>query len=140
MRGGTFPRSYALIYGDSFRSLHHLLPVMFNLLLRWLISALALLLVAYLLPGITVTNFFPVAIVAALVLGLVNAFIRPLVKLLTLPLTCLTLGLFSIVINAVLFWAVSEVVDGFAVEGVLAALLGSVLYSLATATASQVLE
>jgi len=113
---------------------------MLNLLLRWLISALALLLVAYLLPGIVVANFFPVAVVAALVLGLVNAFIRPLVKLLTLPLTCLTLGLFSLVINAVLFWAVSELVDGFTVEGALTALLGSILYSLATAAASQVLE
>lgn len=113
---------------------------MLNLLLRWLIGALALLLVAYLLPGIAVANFFPVALVAALVLGLVNAFIRPLVKLLTLPLTCLTLGLFSLVINAVLFWAVSEMVDGFAVEGALTALLGSVLYSLATAAASQVLK
>ena len=113
---------------------------MLNLLLRWLISALALLLVAYLLPGIAVVNFFPVAVVAALVLGLVNALIRPLVKLLTLPLTCLTLGLFSLVINAVLFWAVSEMVDGFTVEGVFAALLGSILYSLVTAAASQVLE
>jgi putative membrane protein len=113
---------------------------MLNLLLRWLVGALALLLVAYLLPGIAVASFFPAAVVAALVLGLVNAFVRPVVKLLTLPLTCLTLGLFSLVVNAALFWAVSEVVDGFAVEGAITALLGSALYSLATAAASQVLE
>ena len=111
-----------------------------NLLLRWLVGALALLLVAYFLPGIAVANFFPAAVVAALVLGLVNAFIRPLVKLLTLPLTCLTLGLFSLVINAVLFWAVAAFVDGFAVEGAVAALLGSLAYSLVTAAASAVLK
>lgn len=113
---------------------------MVNLLLRWLVGALALLLIAYLLPGIAVANLFPVAAVAALVLGLINAFIRPVVKLLTLPLTCLTLGLFSLVINAVLFWAVSELVDGFVVEGAITALLGSALYGLVTAATSQVLE
>ena len=107
-----------------------------KLLARWLVSALALLLVAYLVPGTAVASFFPTALVAALVLGLVNAFVRPLVQLLTLPLTCLTLGLFSLVINAVLFWAVSEFVDGFVVEGALTALIGSVVYSLATAAAN----
>ena len=111
-----------------------------SLLLRWLVSALALLAVAYLLPGIVVSSFFPAAVVAALVLGLVNAFIRPLVKLLTLPLTCLTLGLFSLVMNAALFWGVAAVVEGFVVEGALAALLGSLLYSLVTAAASQLIE
>ena len=111
-----------------------------NLLLRWLAGALALLLLAYFLPGITVANFFPAAVVAALVLGLVNAFIRPVVKLLTLPLTCLTLGLFSLVINAVLFWAVAAFVEGFAVEGAVAALFGSVAFSLVTAVANLVLE
>lgn len=109
-----------------------------NLLIRWLIAALALLLVAYLFPGIAVANFFPVALVAALVLGLVNAVVRPVVKLLTLPLTCLTLGLFSLVINAVLFWGVAAFVDGFVVEGALTALLGSVVYSLVTAAANHI--
>jgi putative membrane protein len=113
---------------------------MFSLLVRWLVSALALLAVAYLLPGIAVANFFPAAVVAALVLGLANAFIRPLVKVLTLPLTCLTLGLFSLVVNAVLFWGVAAIVEGFAVEGALAALLGSLLYSLVTAAANRLVE
>ena len=113
---------------------------MFSLLVRWLVSALALLAVAYLLPGIAVANFVPAAVVAALVLGLVNAFIRPLVKVLTLPLTCLTLGLFSLVVNAVLFWGVAAIVEGFAVEGALAALLGSLLYSLVTAAANRLVE
>ena len=113
---------------------------MTNLLVRWLIGALALLLVAYLLPGIAVASFVPAAVVAALVLGLVNAFVRPVLKALTLPLTCLTLGLFSLVLNAVLFWGVAEVVAGFSVDGAVAALLGSVLYSLVTAAASVVLE
>ena len=106
-----------------------------NLLLRWLAAALALLLVAYLFPGIAVASF-GVAVVAALMLGLVNAFVRPVVKMLTLPLTCLTLGLFSLVVNALLFWGVAAFVDGFAVEGALTALLGSVVYSLATAAAN----
>ncbi len=113
---------------------------MMNLLLRWLVGALALLLVAYFLPGIAVANFFPAALVAALVLGFVNAFIRPLVKLLPLPLTCLTLGLFSLVVNAVLFWAVAAFVEGFEVDGAVAALLGSVVYSLVTAAASLFLK
>ncbi len=111
-----------------------------KLLSRWVVAALALLLVAYLFPGIAVANFFPVALIAALVLGLVNAFVRPIVKLLTLPLTCLTLGLFSLVINAVLFWVVSEFVDGFVVEGALTALLGSAVYSLITAAVNHLVD
>jgi putative membrane protein len=111
-----------------------------NLLVRWLLGALALLAVAYFLPGIVVASFFPAAVVAALVLGLVNAFVRPLVKALTLPLTCLTLGLFSLVVNAALFWAVAAVVDGFAVEGALSALLGSLFYSVLTAAVSQLVD
>lgn len=111
-----------------------------SLLLRWVLAAAALLLVAYLFPGIGVADFWPTAVIAALALGFANAFIRPVLALLTLPLTCLTLGLFSVVLNAVLFWAVSEFVPGFTVEGVLSALLGSVVYSLVTAAVNQFLE
>jgi len=102
-----------------------------SLLLRWFLSALALLAVAYLYPGVRVDGFFAAA-VAALVLGLVNAVVRPILVILTLPVTVLTLGLFLFVINALLFWLVAEVVKGFQVNGFVAALVGSLLYSLIT--------
>jgi putative membrane protein len=111
---------------------------MLTLIARWIINAAALLLVAYLYPGVTVESFFA-AMIAALVLGLVNAFIRPLLVLLTLPVTVLTLGLFLFVINAFLFWFVAEIVQGFKVTGFMAALLGSVLYSLITLVTSWLL-
>lgn len=108
---------------------------MTSLLLRWLLSALALLAVAYLYPGVRVDSFFAAAM-AALVLGLVNAVIRPILVILTLPVTIITLGLFLFVINALLFWLVAEIVKGFTVQGFLAALVGSILYSLITLAVS----
>ncbi len=102
---------------------------MIALLIRWLLNAGALLLVAYLYPGVHVETF-TAALVAALVLGLVNAVIRPILILLTFPVTLLTLGLFIFVINAFLFWFVAQVVPGFQVGGFLAALVGSILYSI----------
>ena len=90
-----------------------------KLLLVWLINAVALMAVAYLLPGIEVSSFI-VALVAALVLGLVNAVIRPLLILLTLPATLLTLGLFIFVINGLLFWFVGSFITGFVVYVALA--------------------
>jgi len=108
-----------------------------SLLLRWLLSALALLAVAYLYPGVRVETFFA-ALIAALVLGLVNALIRPILVLLTLPVTIITLGLFLFVINAGLFWFVAQVVKGFSVDGFLSALVGSILYSLVTLLVSWV--
>ena len=111
---------------------------MLTLLARWIVNAAALLLVAYLYPGVTVESFFAAAI-AALVLGLVNAVIRPLLILLTLPVTLLTLGLFIFVINALLFWLVAEIVQGFRVSGFMAALIGSILYSLITLLTSWLL-
>src|SRR5687767_5773635 len=111
---------------------------MLSLLARWILNAAALLLVAYLYPGVTVTGFFA-AVVAALILGLVNALIRPILVLLTLPVTVLTLGLFLFVINALLFWLVAEIVQGFQVTGFVAALVGSVLYSLITLVTSWLL-
>lgn len=111
---------------------------MLSLLARWLINAAALLLVAYLYPGVTVESFFA-AVIAALVLGLVSAVIRPILVLLTLPVTILTLGLFLFVINALLFWFVAEIVQGFRVSGFMAALIGSILYSLITLVTSWLL-
>ena len=100
-----------------------------KLIVRWLLLAAALLLVAYLYPGVTVASF-GTAMVAALVLGLLNTIVRPLLVLLTLPVTLLTLGLFLFVINALMFWAAASVLDGFNVAGFAAALIGSLIYSL----------
>lgn len=111
---------------------------MIYLLARWAVNAAALLLVAYLYPGVSVESFFA-ALIAALVLGLVNAVIRPILIVLTLPATLLTLGLFIFVINALLFWFVAEIVQGFKVTGFGAALLGSILYSVITLVSSWLL-
>ena len=102
-----------------------------TLIVRWFFNALALLLVAYLYSGVKVDGIFA-ALIAALVLGLVNAVIRPLLVLLTLPVTIVTLGLFIFVINAFLFWFVAEVVKGFTVTGFMAALIGSLMFSVVT--------
>src|SRR5436190_21865039 len=111
---------------------------MMLLLARWVVNAAALLLVAYLYPGVHVESFFA-ALIAALVLGLVNAVVRPILVVLTLPVTLLTLGLFLFVINALLFWLVANVVQGFAVTGFFAALIGSILYSVITLITSWIL-
>lgn len=97
-------------------------------LVRWLLLAAALLLVANLYPGVQVHGF-GAALIAALVLGLFNALLRPILVLLTLPVTLLTLGLFLFVINALMFWAAANVLDGFGVAGFTAALIGSLIYS-----------
>ena len=111
---------------------------MITLLARWLLNAAALLAVAYLYPGVTVDDFVT-ALVAALVLGLVNAIVRPVLVILTLPATILTLGLFLFVINAFCFWFVAEAVRGFRVDGALGALVGSLLYSVITLVTSWLL-
>ncbi len=100
-----------------------------KLILRWLLLAAALLLVAHLYSGVTVASF-GVALIAALVLGLLNTLVRPLLVLLTFPVTLVTLGLFLFVINAAMFWAAAGVLEGFNVAGFGAALLGSIIYSL----------
>ena len=100
-----------------------------KLIVRWLLLAAALLLVAHLYPGVTVQSFGS-AMIAALVLGLFNALLRPVLVLLTLPVTLVTLGLFLFVINALMFWAAATVLDGFSVTGFAAALIGSLIYSL----------
>jgi len=100
-----------------------------KILIRWLLLAAALLLVAHLYPGVQVTSFTS-AMIAALVLGLLNALLRPILVLLTLPVTVLTLGLFLFVINALMFYFAASLLDGFHVTGFVAALIGSLLYSL----------
>lgn len=100
-----------------------------KLLVVWLLNALALLAVAYLMPSIEVSGFGG-ALIAAAVIGLVNMLVRPLLVLLTLPVTLLTLGLFILVINGLLFFGVGALLDGFAVRGLWSGILGALLYSL----------
>ncbi len=100
-----------------------------KLLIRLLINALAILLIAYLVPGVAVTGFYT-ALIVAVVLGLLNLVIKPLILLLTLPITIITLGLFTFVINALLFWFVGTVVKGFSVEGFVPAFLGALILTV----------
>jgi putative membrane protein len=100
-----------------------------RLIAKWLLSALALLLVTYIYTGVQVSNFTS-ALIAAAVIGLLNMVVRPVLVVLTLPVTLVTLGLFLFVINALLFWAASGILSGFQVNGFLAALIGSLIYSL----------
>ena len=106
-----------------------------KLLVVWLINALALLALPYLVPSIQV-NGFATALVAALVLGLVNTLIRPVLVILTLPATILTLGLFIFVINGLLFWLVASFLEGFRVAGFWSAVLGAIVYALISWAAS----
>ena len=100
-----------------------------KLILKWLLSAAALLAVAYIYSsGVSVASF-GAAMVAALVIGLLNMLVRPVLVVLTIPVTILTLGLFLFVINALMFWAASGLMNGFQVNGFGAALIGSLLYS-----------
>lgn len=100
-----------------------------HLLAKWLISALAVLAAASLIPGITVASFYTALVVAAL-WGIVNVLIKPVLVILTLPITILTLGLFTLVINATLFWFIGTLVKGFAVDGFVAAFLGALFVSV----------
>ena len=108
-------------------------------ILKWLCSALALLAVAYLYSGVVVTSFTG-ALIAAAVLGVLNTIVRPLLVLLTLPVTLVTLGLFMFVINALMFWAAASLVSGLNVNGFWAALIGSLIYSLLQLAIDFVLE
>ncbi|WP_369798950.1 phage holin family protein [Caenimonas sp. SL110] len=112
---------------------------MLKLIVKWLLSASALLLVAYVYNGVVITSF-GAAMLAALVIGLLNTFVRPILVLLTLPVTVVTLGLFLFVINALMFWAASGLLDGFQVRGFIAALIGSLIYTLIGVVVESALE
>lgn len=102
---------------------------------QWLVNAGTLLLLAWLAPQVGILHGFRVAglgsaLVAVLILGLLNITLRPILKVLSLPITCLTFGLFSLVINAVVFYMAAQLVTGFAVGGLLNAFILALLYSL----------
>lgn len=102
---------------------------MFKLIIGWVLNALALMGVTYVVPGIQVASF-TTALVAALVIGLVNMLIKPILVVLTLPVTILTLGLFIFVINGILFWAVGRFLEGFSVQTLMAGIIGAIVYSV----------
>ena len=97
-----------------------------QILISWFLSALAIMVAAYLLPGVEITGFFP-ALAAAVVIGLINTFIKPILIILTLPINILTLGLFTLVINALLIILASKLVPGFQVNGFGWAILFSIV-------------
>ncbi|WAL58105.1 phage holin family protein [Thermocoleostomius sinensis] len=104
---------------------------MLGILLTTLATALGLLIVDLVVPGVDISNF-PAALIAAVAIGLVNGFIKPILSLLSLPITFLTLGLFALVINGICFWLASILVPGFSVQGLLGILLGPIVLSLAS--------
>lgn len=102
---------------------------MISLILRLIILTLGVFLAAYLVPGINVAGYGS-AVKAALLLGLLNIFVKPVLFLLTLPINILTLGVFTLVINGLLLWFVGAVVPGFSISGFLTAVLGSIVISI----------
>jgi len=108
------------------------------LLLVWILNAVALLAVAYLLPGVNVASFGS-ALVAALVLGLLNMLVKPVLTVLTLPITVVTLGLFLVVLNGLLFWLAGSIWSDFHVNGFWWAVLGAILYSLISGLLSKLI-
>ena len=98
-------------------------------IIRLVLNALALIIVANVIPGISIQSF-PIAIIAAIVIGVVNALVRPILELLSLPITILTLGLFSLVINALMFGLAAWLTPGFNVMGFGPAFWGGLLYAV----------
>lgn len=110
---------------------------MLSIVARFFIIALSLLFAAAFIPGIVVANFY-IALIVAVLLSVLNLTVKPVLYILTLPITILTLGLFAFVLNALLFWFVSTFVQGFVVDGVIAALLGALVVSVAAWAAEQI--
>jgi putative membrane protein len=110
-----------------------------HFLLTWLVTALALVVTANLVPGFTITSFVA-ALMAAVVLGLLNAIVKPILVLLTLPITFLTLGLFLFVVNALTIWLAGSITPGFQVSGFLPALLGSIILTIVASVLNFVVD
>ena len=102
---------------------------MVNIFLRWIAYSLAIMFVAWLIPGISIVNFLT-AMLVSVVMALINTFVKPILQFISLPLNFLTLGLFALVINALLFMLAGFIVPGFTVEGFLSAFFGSIVLSL----------
>jgi len=111
---------------------------MINLLLNWAILTAAILLAAYLIPGVRVGSIGN-AVIAAAVLGIINVFIKPVAMFLSLPFIAITLGLFTFVVNALLFWLASAIAPGFKVKSFWAALLGALVVTVVSYVTGMVL-
>lgn len=109
-------------------------------ILVWIASALSLWATAFVVPGFTIEGFFPRALVAALVLGVLNALVRPLIVLLTLPVTILTLGLFLLVVNAMMIGLAAWLLDGFDIDGPLPAIAGALVLAVVNGLVTWILE
>lgn len=103
-----------------------------QILISWIVSAMVIFAVAYVLPGVHVASFTS-ALVVALILGIINAFVKPVLLIITLPINILTLGLFTFVLNAILILIVSQFVPGFTVDGFLWAFIFGIILSIANA-------
>ncbi len=112
---------------------------MLKMIIKWVVFALMIMLVGWLTPGLTIANFLT-AMIAVVVIALINAFIKPVILMLTLPLNLVTLGLFTVVINALLFMFTAYIVPGVEVDGFLSALLASVLISILSIGLSKIGE
>ncbi|MBI2011132.1 phage holin family protein [Candidatus Daviesbacteria bacterium] len=110
-----------------------------NILISLLLNAAALIVTAYIVPGFQVSDFTS-AILAAIVLGVINTFIKPVLLVLTAPINLLTLGLFTFVVNAVVLWLVTLVVPGMTIDGFLPAILGAIVLSVVSTALSSLLK
>lgn len=98
-------------------------------IIRWILSALLVIFIAWIVPGITISNFIS-ALFVVVIIALINIFIRPLVEVISLPINFLTLGIFGLIINALLFMLAGKIAPGFQIEGFWSALLGSIILSV----------
>ena len=112
---------------------------MSTILIRLAILSLGIFLAAYLIPGIDVTGYGPI-IAGAVLLGIFNIIIKPILVLLTLPITCLSLGLFTLFINGFLLWAVGQVINGFEVTGILTSIAGAAIISILSVTVNMLVK
>ncbi|MCL4366010.1 phage holin family protein [Patescibacteria group bacterium] len=110
-----------------------------QIIIALVLNAIALLVTAYIVPGFHVTNF-TTALLAAIVLGIVNTFIKPILNLITLPLNIITLGLFSFVVNAVVLFIVSSIVKGLTIDGWLPAILGAIVLSVVSTILNTIIK
>lgn len=99
-----------------------------NIIIRWVLYSLAIVFIAWLIPGITISNFVT-ALFVSILIGLINSFLKPILLFITLPINFLTLGLFTLIINAFLFWFAGYIAPGFEVSGFWSALFGSLILS-----------
>ena len=110
-----------------------------KIIAKLLVVALAMLVAAHFVPGITIAAFWPTAVIAAIVFGVLNILLTPVLKILTLPVNLMTLGLFTFVINALVFWLLTFL-DGVTISGFVAALLGSLIVSVVSWLAGKLLD